>query len=389
MKQSWKTKAIGDAIETARTGFASGEDVEYGVLQIRMNNIANDGAFDWTKQRRVPAPKNGILRYQAANGDVLFNQTNSPELVGKSAFFPGFSEAVTFSNHFICLSPREGVLDGKYLSRWLHMQWRQGIFKGLCKQWVNQATVSKGSLLELEIPLPPLDEQKRIAAILDQADDLRRKRLRAIERLGQLGQALFVDMFGDPATNPKGFERLPLGNVVQFVGGAQPAKSHFLYEDGPDRVRFIQTRDFRTDKYPTYVPKALAKRPFTEDDVMIGRYGPPVFQIFRGLSGTYNVALMKARPRLHLNSDFIYYLLQEPKLHSYVVGNSERPAGQSGVNLDLLEKYPCYAPPEHLIVEFSHRVAKLSRLIDAMRLAGRQSESLFSSLQNRAFRGEL
>lgn len=242
---------------------------------------------------------------------------------------------------------------------------------------------------EISLFLPPLHEQKRIAAILDQADELRRKRQRAIDRLNQLGQAIFHEMFGDPATNPKGFEALPLGEAVDFIGGSQPAKSHFLYEDGPDRVRFVQIRDFRTDKYPTWVPKALAKRPFSEDDVMIGRYGPPVFQIFRGLSGTYNVALMKAKPRLHLTSDFVFYLLQEPKLHSFVVANSERTAGQSGVNLDLLEKYPAYAPPATLLSAFSDRIAALIKQESACSLAGRNAEALFSSLQHRAFQGEL
>lgn len=219
-------------------------------------------------------------------------------------------------------------LDASFLFWWLKCHRAQLELLG------NGATfkeVSKAVVERIEIPLPPLDEQKRIAAILDQADELRRKRQRAIDRLNQLGQAIFQEMFGDPAENPFGFPAKPLGEIVEFVGGAQPAKSHFLYEDGPDRVRFVQIRDFRTDKYPTFVPKALAKRPFLETDVMIGRYGPPVFQIFRGLSGTYNVALMKAKPKLHMNSDFIFYLLQEHRLHSYVVANSERTAGQSGL----------------------------------------------------------
>lgn len=242
---------------------------------------------------------------------------------------------------------------------------------------------------QLIVPLPPLQEQKRIAAILDQADALRRKRQRALDRLNQLGQAIFYEMFGDPATNPKSFPALLLGEVIEFVGGSQPPKTNFLYEPGPDRVRFIQTRDFRTDKYPTYVPKSLAKRPFTEADVMIGRYGPPVFQIFRGLSGTYNVALMKAKPKQNVTSDFIFFLLQEPKLHSYVVANSERTAGQSGVNLDLLEKYPAYAPPTELLLEFSKRVTIVDAQVALAREAFAQAESLFTSLQHRAFKGEL
>ncbi len=253
----------------------------------------------------------------------------------------------------------------------------------------NLPRLSPKALADFDIPLPPLGEQKRIAAILDQADELRCKRQCALYRLNQLGQSIFHEMFGDPASNPKGFDAKPLGDVIEFIGGSQPAKSNFLYEPGPDRVRFVQIRDFRTDKYPTYVPKALAKRPFDEDDVMIGRYGPPVFQIFRGLSGTYNVALMKAKPRRNLTSDFVFYLLQEPTLHKYVVANSERTAGQSGVNLELLEKYPAFEPPTPLLKAFSERIGKLNALLFAARSAAEQSNTLFASLQHRAFRGEL
>ncbi|MDF1718061.1 MAG: restriction endonuclease subunit S [Antarcticimicrobium sp.] len=244
-------------------------------------------------------------------------------------------------------------------------------------------------LSKVEIPLPPLEEQKRIAGILDQADALRRLRTRALDKLNTLGQAIFHEMFGDPADNPKDFPRKKLLDIVKIIGGSQPAKKHFLYEDGPGRVRFIQTRDFRTDVYKTYVPEGLAKRPFTEDDVIIGRYGPPVFQIFRGLAGTYNVALMKAEPIGEITKDFVYYLLQEPKLHGYVVANSERTAGQSGVNLDLLREYPVYAPPIQIQESFTERLQEIEKLAGNTRQQCSSSHALFAALQHRAFRGEL
>lgn len=253
----------------------------------------------------------------------------------------------------------------------------------------NLPRLSPKALEQIEIPLPPLEEQKRIAGILDQADALRRLRARALEKLNTLGQTVFQEMFGDPVTNPKGFKTAILGEIIDFVGGSQPAKSHFKYEDGPGLVRFVQTRDFRTDAYKTFIPKTLAKRPFSENDVIIGRYGPPVFQIFRGLSGTYNVALMKAAPKGNITSDFIYYLLQEAKLHAYVVANSERTAGQSGVNLNLLEKYPAYEPPKELQSAFSQRVQTITQQRKYLEASVAMGESLFLSLQSAAFQGKL
>jgi type I restriction enzyme S subunit len=165
-------------------------------------------------------------------------------------------------------------------------------------------------------PLPPLVEQRRIAAILDKADALRTKRREALAQLDRLAQSIFVQLFGDPATNPKGFPRRKLGEIIKFEGGAQPPASTFSDSDGPDKIRLIQIRDFKSDRFKTFIPKALAKRFLEADDVMIGRYGPPVFQILRGLAGSYNVALMKAVPREGLTKEFVFRLLKEERLES-------------------------------------------------------------------------
>jgi type I restriction enzyme S subunit len=72
---------------------------------------------------------------------------------------------------------------------------------------------------------------------------------------------------------------------------------------------------------------------------MIGRYGPPIFQILRGLSGSYNVALMKAVPKKDLLKDYLWYLLQEPTIQKAVITQSQRTAGQSGVQKEFLENF--------------------------------------------------
>ncbi len=242
---------------------------------------------------------------------------------------------------------------------------------------------------KIEITLPPIAEQRRIAAILDKADALRAKRRKALARLDHLAQSIFMAMFGDPATNPKGLPRRKLGELIKFEGGAQPPASTFSDSDGPDKIRLIQIRDFKSDRFKTFIPKALAKRFLEADDVMIGRYGPPVFQILRGLAGSYNVALMKAVPREGLTKEFVFRLLKEERLHQFVVANSERTAGQSGVNLDLLERYDAYIPPMELQDLFGRQMSSLSSMQTDMNAALSASERMFSSLQHRAFQGDL
>jgi len=136
-----------------------------------------------------------------------------------------------------------------------------------------------------------------------------------------------------------------IGELIEFEGGSQPDKSYFRTSGKLGYVRLIQIRDYKTDKYETYVPTHLARRFCTEHDIMIGRYGPPVFQILRGISGAYNVALIKAKPRSSINGTFAYYVLKQDKLFSFIEKLSQRSSGQTGVDLKELRQYPIPLPP--------------------------------------------
>ncbi|MFA0125921.1 hypothetical protein AB4400_31645, partial [Vibrio sp. 10N.261.48.A2] len=85
---------------------------------------------------------------------------------------------------------------------------------------------------------------------------------------------------------------LTLDDVCCFVGGSQPEKSTFSYKQQPGYIRLIQIRDYKSDKNTVYIPEKLARKKCDENDIMIGRYGPPIFQILRGIEGAYNVALI-------------------------------------------------------------------------------------------------
>lgn len=145
---------------------------------------------------------------------------------------------------------------------------------------------------------------------------------------------------------PDEWEFSELKNVIILVGGNQPPKSKFLYEEEEDTVRLIQIRDYKSDQHKVFIRKSDAKRFVEPTDVMVGRYGPPIFQILRGLKGAYNVALMKAEPILgSFDKDYLYYYLSNQDLYNYVNSASDRTAGQSGVNKEHLEKYPVPVVP--------------------------------------------
>jgi type I restriction enzyme S subunit len=162
----WEMVRLRELIADVQSGFACGERDPHGVIQLRMNNVDTRGNVIWDEVLRVPAQAVTIMQYQLKPGDVLFNNTNSTELVGKSALFEGYDEAVVYSNHFTRLRTKSEVLLPAFLAAWLNHQWQLGVFARICNRWIGQSAVKADKLLELTIPLPPLAEQKRIVAVL-------------------------------------------------------------------------------------------------------------------------------------------------------------------------------------------------------------------------------
>jgi type I restriction enzyme S subunit len=189
---------------------------------------------------------------------------------------------------------------------------------------------------------------------------------------------------------PEGWEVKKLGEVCKFQGGSQPPKSGFSPVLKEGYVRLIQIRDYKSDKHIVFIPKEKARRFCTKEDVMIGRYGPPVFQILRGLEGAYNVALMKATPdESQLLKDFLFHFLTTPKIQQYIINLSARAAGQSGLNKATIEPYFIPIPS---LDEQKRIVAILDEAFEGIDQAIRNTEKnlanareLFDSYLNKIF----
>lgn len=153
---------LGDYIAEASNGFASGQRDDKGVIQLRMNNVTAKGALDLTKTIRVPAEGN-FQRYALKPGDILFNHTNSTELVGKTALFEGFGEDVVFSNHFTRLRVNEREAEPAYVAWFINHLWNQGYFRERCQIWVGQSAVRFEVLARAPTSFPSLIDQRRLA----------------------------------------------------------------------------------------------------------------------------------------------------------------------------------------------------------------------------------
>jgi len=145
---------------------------------------------------------------------------------------------------------------------------------------------------------------------------------------------------------PENWRMKTIGEMIKFSGGSQPPRSNFVSTPQEGYVRLIQIRDYKTDKFATYIPSGMASKFCDKEDIMIGRYGPPIFQILRGLSGAYNVALIKAIPQNGLLSRYAYHFLKSPSLYNFIDSLSQRSSGQTGIEMDELKDYPLPLPPE-------------------------------------------
>lgn len=162
---------------------------------------------------------------------------------------------------------------------------------------------------------------------------------------------------------PTDWEVVELGDVSKYAGGSQPYLWYFSNRCLDGYIRLIQIRDYKTDKYAVYIPNNLARKTCNENDIMIGRYGPPIFQILRGLNGAYNVALIKAIPNEKIDQSYFYYTLKREDLFQLIELLSRRSSGQTGVDLVGLKAFKIGLPTKSEQFNIATALSNIDNLI--------------------------
>ncbi|WP_299003123.1 restriction endonuclease subunit S [uncultured Caulobacter sp.] len=252
-------------------------------------------------------------------------------------------------------------------------------------------------LKETTIPLPPLDEQRRIAAILDQADALRRKRREHSSRMAALVSAKFQAMFGDPV----GTKRLyPSVELVSLIDSDRPI-TYGILKPGPDLldgVPYVRVVDIKggrvlTDQLRRTSPEIshqYRRSTLRTGDVLISIRGhvgrmalvPPEADGANITQDTARLAIVGANPI------FVRALMEHPLSKRWMAERTRGIAVQ-GINLGDLKKFPVLVPPREEQDSFAdfYKEVELNRSAGDRQLA--HLDALFASLQHRAFRGEL
>jgi type I restriction enzyme S subunit len=282
-------------------------------------------------------------RVVVEKGDVLLAWSGTPGTSFGTHIWQG--ERGVLNQHIFRVDLNKTRLDPSWAVFAINQQLE--VMIGKAHGGVGLRHVTKREVEALQIVLPPIPEQNRIAAILNEKMAAVERARAATEVQLQAAEVVFDAQLRSrfEALKASVFPKVPLGSVCEFIGGMQPPKHTFRLRSQPGYVRLVQIQDFRRCDVVVYIPTSEAKRTFDETDVLIGRYGPPVFQILRGLSGAYNVALMKTAPKNGLTKDYLFFLLQEPGIQSFVIAQSRRSAGQSGVQKEILESLVVPLPP--------------------------------------------
>jgi type I restriction enzyme S subunit len=256
--------------------------------------------------------------------------------------------------------------------------------------------VSDRIVLDSHLPLPPLVQQRRIAAILDQADALRAKRRTALAQLDALAKSIFIDMFGDPATNPKGLKRRGLAELFDISRGGSPRPIDAYLTDDPNGVNWVLIGDAPSDgKYITATKKRITRagaersRAVKIGDFILTNsmsFGRPY--VMR-TSGCIHDGWLALSPRATgLNIDYFYALLGSPSMYAEFARRAPG-ATVKNLNIDLVRTVAVPVAPPTDQEEYSRATVQIERLEAPMRASLLALDALFASLQHRAFHGEL
>ena len=330
---------------------------------------------------------------QVPEGTVLLVTRTS---VGKVAI-AGMS--LCFSQDITALTPDPKKLNSAYLVQFFRTKEdyfsrhaRGATIKGITRQVVT----------DLVIPLPPLPEQHRIAAILDQAETLRTQRRAALGQLDSLTQSIFLDMFGDPVTNDRAWpDSFTLGEVADIISGVTKGRKlegKVTREVPYLAVANVQDKALRLEgiKSIEATENEISRYRLQKDDLLLTEGGDPD-KLGRGTLWQNELSECIHQNhifRVRLTSGaieplFLNWIVGSTRGKKYFLRSAKQTTGIASINMTQLRGFPLLIPPLPLQQTFATRIQAIEALKATHRAALAQLDALFASLQQRAFQGAL
>ena len=373
------------------------KDVGVGIPFLTVKDVSGEG-LDFENCSFIS--ESDFILAKAGNsaprrGDVLFSKDGT---VGKVHVVSTDRPFAVLSSLAI-LRPNPTKANADYLGHVLRFP---AVLDDALKKKTGSAIrrIVLGDLKRVRFPLPKLEEQRRIAAILDQAETLRTQRRTALVLLDSLTQSIFLDMFGDPVANPKGWQREKLGNLTSKMGsGSTPSGGDAAYKaEGISLIRSLNVHDGEFKyKNLAYIDETQAAKlsnvQVAEGDVLLNITGASVARVCRApsdvLPARVNQHVMIVRPKSTLNGLFLERMLLSETMKRALLQIGGAGATREAITKAQAEELLVPLPPLPLQQTFATRIASIEALKATHRRALAALDALFASLQQRAFAGML
>lgn len=385
---AWPVRTIGDLCDLVAGGTPARTEPKHfggGIPWVKIGDML-DGVVNSTEETISPAG----LRESAAKvlpaGTTLLSIFAT---IGRTAVL-GVDAAT--NQAIVGLTPRRGSeLDPAYLRRYLDSQ--VPVMTGAARG-VAQANLNASMVRGWPIPLPPLPEQRRIADILDKADALRAKRRAALALLDTLTQSIFLDMFGDPATNPKAWPTRQVEEVADVVTGNTPSRARPEYYG--DELDWIKSDNILFEDY--YVTAASER--LSAAGVAVGRTAPAgsilvvciagsPASIGRAAMTNKTVAFNQQINALIPRAGNPHFLLGQLRANQRLVQSASTASMKGMVSKSKLAALRVIWPPVSEQDRFAKAIDRVRPLQERSQRSLAHLDALFASLQHRAFSGEL
>jgi len=332
-------------------------------------------------------------RFHIQSGDLLFSWSGTPG-TSFGAFFWNRGKAF-LNQHIFRVDIDENVVDKNYLRHAINSKLTHIIDQA--HGGVGLKHITKGKLEAVEIYLPKLAEQKRIAAILDKADSLRRKNQQAIQLADKFLRAVFLDLFGDPVTNPKGWDVKPLKEQIVHANNGLSRRRKETENEGHIvlRLQDVQYDGIQFEKDLNRIKlddkEALRYKVDVDDILFIRVNGNPDYvgrsAVFKGhIEPVYhNDHLIRIKVGAAYNAEFLSYCLNFKGSRKIISTQIKTSAGQYTISQDGIERLEFFRPPIELQNKFitlkNHTLKVPHHKID--------DGLLFNALSQKAFSGRL
>ena len=390
MKTALTAVKLGEITSTVDYGHtASSTSAAVGPKFLRITDIQDDGV-NWES---VPFCECSLAEEASSKlqaGDIVFARTGAT--TGKSFLIRDCPERAVFASYLIRVRSKPDVCPN-YLAHFFKTPeyWSQITMnaRGAAQLGVN-ATVLKS----LSVPLLPIAEQKRIAAILDKAEELRGLRRKALGELDAIVQSIFLEMFGDPVVNPKGWERKSIKQIGQVITGNTPPRAQpELYGNA---IEWIKSDNINTPHH--YLTKA--SEGLSEIGKAISRTVPPSSILVTCIAGTPdcigNAAIADREVAFNQQINALVpvigdfrFLYDQILVNKRLIQEASTSSMKGMVSKSRFEEIQLIFPPTNMQTNFGESFDRIEHLKATHRESLAHLDALFASLQHRAFRGEL